>query len=302
MRTKLTAVLTALSLLITPLSPAITIASAAEEAMVISTDGLELIKELEGFSSEAYQSGGQWYIGYGTGCEEADYPDGITQDEAEELLLEALDDMGNTLSAWLEDYEVTPTQAQFDALLSFTYNLGEGWMTEDCSLVDLLAGSSDSWTDIDLVNAFGVWCHADGAVNSVLVQRRLREACLFLYEDYTGEYTEAFVSVTLDAGEGTVEQDIVFYERGQPLEFFQARNAPGMSWPAGRRRMAGFGRRTILFRRIWRYPRSGRPPRPQFPCFPMSLKKTGSIPMCRNWVRQVWWPDIRMAPLGPMIL
>ena len=206
MRTKLTAVLTALSLLITPLSPAITIASAAEEAMVISTDGLELIKELEGFSSEAYQSGGQWYIGYGTGCEEADYPDGITQDEAEELLLEALDDMGNTLSAWLEEYEVTPTQAQFDALLSFTYNLGEGWMTEDCSLVGLLAGSSDSWTDIDLVNALGVWCHADGAVNSVLVQRRLREACLFLYEDYTGEYTEAFVSVTLDAGDGTVEQ------------------------------------------------------------------------------------------------
>ena len=185
--------------------------------MVISTDGLELIQELEGFSSKAYQSGGQWYIGYGTGCEEADYPDGITQDEAEELLLETLDDMGDTLSAWLEEYEVTPTQAQFDALLSFTYNLGEGWMTEDCSLVDLLTGSSDSWTDIDLVNALGVWCHADGAVNSVLVQRRLREACLFLYEDYTGEYAEAFVFVTLVAGDGIVEPDIVFYERGTTL-------------------------------------------------------------------------------------
>ena len=83
--------------------------------------------------------------------------------------------------------------------------------------MDLLTGSSDSWTDIDLVNALGVWCHADGAVNSVLVQRRLREACLFLYEDYTGEYTEAFVSVTLDAGDGTVEPDIVFYERGTTL-------------------------------------------------------------------------------------
>ena len=78
MRTKLAAVLTLLSLLITPLSPVITIASAAGEAMVISADRLELIQELEGFSSEAYQSGGQWYIGYGTGCEEADYPDGIT--------------------------------------------------------------------------------------------------------------------------------------------------------------------------------------------------------------------------------
>ena len=217
MRTKLAAVLTVLSLLITPFSSVITIASAAGEAMVISADGLELIQELEGFSSEAYQSGGQWYIGYGTGCEEVNYPDGITQDEAEELLLETLDDMGNTLSAWLEEYEVTPTQAQFDALLSFTYNLGEGWMTEDCSLVDLLTGSSDSWTDIDLVNALGVWCHADGTVNSVLVQRRLREACLFLYEDYTGEYTEAFVFVTLDAGDGTVEPDIVFYERGTTL-------------------------------------------------------------------------------------
>ena len=62
MRTKLAAVLTVLSLLITPLSPVIPIASAAGEAMGISTDGLELIQESEGFSSKAYQNGGQWYI------------------------------------------------------------------------------------------------------------------------------------------------------------------------------------------------------------------------------------------------
>ena len=126
--------------------------------------------------------------------------------------------MGNTLSEWMEEYDVTLTQAQFDALLSFTYNLGAGWMTEDCSLVDLLTGSSERWTDIDLVNALGVWCHANGVINSGLVQRRLREACLFLYGDYTGAAAEAFVSLTLDAGGGTVEQDIVFYERGAALE------------------------------------------------------------------------------------
>ena len=63
-----------------------------------------------------------------------------------------------------------------------------------------------------------MWCHANGVINSGLVQRRLREACLFLYGDYTGAAAEAFVSLTLDAGGGTVEQDIVFYERGAALE------------------------------------------------------------------------------------
>ena len=217
MRMKLAAVLTALSLLLAPLSPAITVASAAEVGLAISADGLALIEEWEGFSSEAYQSGGQWYIGYGTGCEAGSYPEGITQDEAEELLLETLEEMGNTLSAWLEAHDVAPTQAQFDALLSFTYNLGQGWMTEDCELVDLLTGSPDSRTDIGLVNAFGIWCHAGGAVNTGLAQRRIREACLFFYGDYTGTQAENFVYMTLDAGGGTVEQDIVFYQRGEAL-------------------------------------------------------------------------------------
>lgn len=239
MRMKLAAVLTSLSLLLAPLSPAITVASAAEEGLAISADGLALIEEWEGFSSEAYQSGGQWYIGYGTGCEAASYPEGITQNEAEELLLETLEEMGNTLSAWLEEHGVAPTQAQFDALLSFTYNLGEGWMTEDCELVDLLTGSPDSWTDIGLVNALGVWCHTGGAVNDGLVQRRIREACLFLYGDYTGAQAENFVYVTLDAGGGTVEQDIVFYRRGAALALllrgagYEDQETAGSHWASG---------------------------------------------------------------------
>lgn len=32
-------------------------------------------------------SGGKWYIGYGTECDAEDYPEGITREEAELLLM-----------------------------------------------------------------------------------------------------------------------------------------------------------------------------------------------------------------------
>ena len=97
-----------------------------------------MIAELEGFSGTAYQSGSQWYIGYGTSCGADEYPDGITREEALELLRDELSGFSTSLSAWAKDNGVHLSQTQFDAMLSFTYNLGRGWMTTDCSLVDLL--------------------------------------------------------------------------------------------------------------------------------------------------------------------
>ena len=63
------------SLLVVPVS-------AANEDLHISDAGLEMIMDYEGFRSMAYEDGGKWYIGYGTGCGQYDYPYGITQEQA----------------------------------------------------------------------------------------------------------------------------------------------------------------------------------------------------------------------------
>lgn len=51
------------------------------------------------------------------------------------------------------------TQGQFDALVSFTFNLGSGWMYDDCRLTRWLENPS---TDLQLVWAMGVWCRGRG--------------------------------------------------------------------------------------------------------------------------------------------
>lgn len=191
-------------------------AGSGVEALSVSEAGIEWIKEFEGFSGTAYESGGQWYIGYGMSCAPDDYPNGITEEEADALLREKLASCSDTLNAWLESIDFSASQTQFDALASFTYSFGDVWMRMDCQLAQLLkAGGADA-TDIAFVNAFGIWCHENKTILPPLITRRLAEACLFLYGDYSGERSDDFSYLTLDTDGGDVERDIVFYEKGRP--------------------------------------------------------------------------------------
>lgn len=185
--------------------------------MTVSEDGLSLIKALEGFSSQAYQDSTGWYIGYGTSCSPSDYPAGITEDQAEALLVESLAVYEKAINSFTSQNEISLTQNEIDALASFTYNLGESWMTDsDCRLAAALVSGAASFTDAEIVNFFGVWCHIGTEISPALAQRRVAEACVFLYADYEGDSADNFVSLTLDKSGGTLETDIVFYEKGQP--------------------------------------------------------------------------------------
>ena len=232
-------------------------AGSGVEALSVSEAGIEWIKEFEGFSGTAYESGGQWYIGYGMGCAPEDYPNGITEEEADALLREKLASCSDTLNAWLESIDFSASQTQFDALASFTYSFGDVWMRMDCQLAQLLkAGGADA-TDIAFVNAFGIWCHENKTILPPLITRRLAEACLFLYGDYSGGRSDDFSYLTLDTDGGNVERDIVFYEKAGRMASCRRLKRMDPSSPAGRTRPAPYSRRMPSPGRLWHSPPSG---------------------------------------------
>lgn len=164
--------------------------------MDVSEPGLDLIKSFEGFYSAPYWDYSHWSIGYGSYvCPEGDdpyeiYPNGISMAEADELLHQKIGVYLNGLNNFLLEYDLPMTQNQFDALLSFTYNLGQNiWKrsTDSFTLKRLLI--SGDYTDEDITEAFYMWRHAGGKENAGLAKRRLREARLFCSEIDMGDPT-----------------------------------------------------------------------------------------------------------------
>ena len=51
---------------------------------------IQLIKDFEGFAKYPVKDYTQYSVGYGTACGEDDYPNGITEEEADALLREHL--------------------------------------------------------------------------------------------------------------------------------------------------------------------------------------------------------------------
>lgn len=133
--------------------------------------GIELIKEFEGFSRNPYLCpAGVWTIGYGStkGVKKNTKP--ITKQDAEKLLINDLTDAERAVRSFVK---VPLTQNQFDALVSFTFNLGAGALSRSTLLKMLNAG------DYDLESQFLRWVRAGGKILPGLARRRQAEADLF---------------------------------------------------------------------------------------------------------------------------
>lgn len=104
----------------------------ATDARQISADGLDLIKFFEGYSETGYLLGdGRCTIGWGHTVLEEERPGAeceewtITEAEATDYLLEHLE----FFEASVDNYFTRElTQHQFDALVSFSYNVGEAYL------------------------------------------------------------------------------------------------------------------------------------------------------------------------------
>lgn len=145
--------------------------------MQTSEKGIALIKEFEGCKLTAYQdSVGVWTIGYGWTQPVDGKPirAGMTikQETAERLLKTGLVSYESDVSRLVK---VGLNQGQFDAMVSFTYNLGARSLSTSTLLRKLNAGDYAGAAD-----EFLRWNKAGGKVLNGLTRRREAERALFL--------------------------------------------------------------------------------------------------------------------------
>lgn len=148
--------------------------------MQTSDNGLNLIKKSEGFRGNAYPdpaTGGKPYtVGHGTTVYPSGMPvklgDKVTQEQADAYLR---NDVKKFEAAVSNAVKVKLTQGQFDALVSFTYNVGPANMASSTLIKKLNAGDVNGAAD-----EFPRWNKAAGKVMAGLTARRAAERALFL--------------------------------------------------------------------------------------------------------------------------
>ena len=139
--------------------------------MKTSMEGLALIKKFEGCELEAYQcSAGVWTIGYGH-TKEVQKGDVWSQSHAEHMLEVELHEYESYINEYVT---VALSQNQFDALVSWVYNLGPANLNASTMLKVLNSGEYE-----DVPAQMKRWNKAGGKVLEGLIRRREAEACLF---------------------------------------------------------------------------------------------------------------------------
>lgn len=143
----------------------------SEVLMQISKAGLDLIKQFEGLYLNAYRCpAGVPTIGYGHTAGVA-MGQTITQQQADDYLRRDVRQFERAVARLVT---VPLTQGQFDALVSFAFNLGEGALAQSTLLRLLNAGDHAG-----AAAQFDRWNKADGRVLPGLVRRRAAERALF---------------------------------------------------------------------------------------------------------------------------
>lgn len=144
----------------------------------LSKQGLELIKKYEGFRANPYKCpAGVPTIGYGATY----YPDGkrvkmtdgpVTEKQATEMLKSMVIPYEKAVDTYCID---TITQNQFDALVSFAYNVGTNALKNSTLLKKLNINANDP----TIRDEFMKWVRGGGKKLPGLVRRRTEEADIY---------------------------------------------------------------------------------------------------------------------------
>jgi lysozyme len=142
----------------------------------ITKTGIDLIKKYEGYSAKIYIcAAGYPTIGYGhlvRGDEAQLFKNGITEAMAEALLIK---DIQSAEKSVLRLIQAPLTDGQFDALVSFTFNLGGGALQRST-----LRRKVNREVHMEVPEQFMRWVWAGGRRLKGLVRRREAEAEFYI--------------------------------------------------------------------------------------------------------------------------
>jgi lysozyme len=151
--------------------------------MQLSSAGLKLLKQSEGFRKDVYlDANGFRTIGYGHRLLHAEaFPGGVNEQQANEILV---NDIRTAEQAVTRLVRVPLIQGQFDALVDFCFNLGQNRLAASTLLADLNIGRYDAAAEQLLL-----WDHAGNRELAAL--RARREAEFHLWHSPTHDQQSA---------------------------------------------------------------------------------------------------------------
>lgn len=145
------------------------------DKLVTSQQGVNFIAGQEGFVPTPYNDAGKKAIGYGHNIipsDPANVKTGpISIDTGLQVLATDLKKAEQTIKKYVK---VSLSQSQFDALVSFIFNVGGGNFASSTLLKKLNAGDY-----ADVPTQMMRWCHSQGKVLPVLLKRRRLEGLMF---------------------------------------------------------------------------------------------------------------------------
>ena len=211
---------------------AVTASAASVSNELINFVMIEENDEQEEYTCE--EDNTQYSIGFGTRCDkvhEGGEVHTITFKEAKEALIKELGTVAGSVSSFASKNGLNLSQSQFDALVSFSYNCGTGWMSADGHFRQAVLGGK---TGNDFLYAITLWSVGGAG----LAPRRLKEANMYLNGVYSNQMPSNYSYVRLNPNGGTVEYTTQAFDTQQPVSIKETPVREGylfMGWfdPAG---------------------------------------------------------------------
>lgn len=141
--------------------------------MKLSIRVMERIKYFEGFRAKTYICpSGFKTIGYGHKLSSNDFRVNIDKNEAEVLLLQ---DITKAAMAVVRNINTKLTEGQFDALISFVFNLGSAALQRSTLRQKINRNEHE-----EVPKEFMRWIYANGKILPGLIRRREMEVAMYL--------------------------------------------------------------------------------------------------------------------------